>query len=538
MIGCKEIIENSPLAMAVTEGPGHKICFVSSAFCAMQGKRAGDIVGHPISDAIGDAEAPDVLALLDGVYRGEKGLTVKYLHYSTPGRVVNHKSYTAWCLTTVNEHSDGLVIHINDLTTPTNDTKPGGDLYEQNREIRQINEKLVLSAVRQQSLAEMSARSESRFRSLIRGLNAIVCEVDASTGTFTFVSERAESLLGYAIDQWHESGFWKRIIHPDDYEAAHAALIVDEPSRDGLEYTFRVAAADGSEIWLRNIIQVVRDSSGIIANRRCVIVDATDQQYANEALAMELERNRSIAEAMQYSILWPQPEKVFPGVRVAAFYEPAVGDALVGGDFFDAFKLPNHSIMLVVGDVTGKGLKAAARTVEVTFALRAFAQDYIDPGDMLRRINEFICDFHRDDEGDIGNALIVLSLVVVDPETGTLRAASAGAEPPLIIRAAGGVEDLAVKGLILGIDRNVSYGTVDVHLEFGDTLLMTTDGIPESRRGRDFFGYGRLLEAARKAAAMGTPHQIGTAILDSARAYTSGRFTDDICLLLTQRAAA
>lgn len=537
MIIGKEIIENSPLAMATTEGPGHMLLFVSPAFCALQGKTADEIVGHPMSEAISGGGAQDILALLDGIYGGGKSGFVNHRQYSEPGHVLNSKSYTAWGLSAPNGHEDGLVIQVSDAAEArqANERDADAGIRELNREIREINEQLVLSSVHQQTLAEMAASSELRLRGLIQGLNAIICEIDARTGTFTFVSEPAESFLGYPLKRWNEDGFWKRIIHADDYETASAALLTEGLAGEDLQYTFRVTAADGSEIWLRNIVKAVRNADGAIVKRRCVIVDATRQQSDHQALVAELERNRSIAEAMQYSILWQQPEKLFPGLSVAAFYEPAAGDALVGGDFFDAFKLPDQSIMLLVGDVTGKGLKAATRTVEVIFALRAFAQDYKDPAETMGRLNRFICDFHRDEDEGFANALVVLSLIVVNPATGVTHVVSAGAEPPLIVRAAGSVEEISVQGLILGIDRDTSYGTREISLDAGDTLLITTDGITEARRGRDFFGYERLLETARRAAGAGTPRDTGQAVLDAAHAYTGGRLTDDMCLLVVRR---
>jgi serine phosphatase RsbU (regulator of sigma subunit) len=258
-----------------------------------------------------------------------------------------------------------------------------------------------------------------------------------------------------------------------------------------------------------------------------LIVSALHQQTLAD-------RNREIAEALQYSILWAQPEKSFDSLRVAAFYEAAGDDALVGGDFFDAFRLHNQSVMLVVGDVTGKGLRAAARTVEVRFALRAFAQDYKDPGDTMARLNEFICDFHFEDD-EVGSALIVLSLVVIDPITGAVQAASGGADPPLILRVSGAVEEASVQGLILGINHDAPYTSASLNLEEGDTLIMTTDGITETRRGMDFFGVQRLLDTAQKADGGRRLSDMGKSVLDAARAHGGGRFTDDVCLLLVRR---
>ncbi|MEO7714908.1 MAG: PP2C family protein-serine/threonine phosphatase [Capsulimonas sp.] len=247
------------------------------------------------------------------------------------------------------------------------------------------------------------------------------------------------------------------------------------------------------------------------------------------------DRNRDIAEALQYSLLWPQPEKSFGSLKAAVFYEPAMDDAMVGGDFFDAFPLHNNSIMLVVGDVTGKGLRAAARTVEIRFALRAFSQQHNDPASMITCLNEFICDFHYDDDDPLDNALVVLSVVVIDPVTGRAQAASAGAEPPLILRASGGMEEITVHGLILGINHDATYVNTDFVLEEGGTLIMTTDGLTEARSGNDFFGSQGLLAAAGAMGGARTLHDMVKMMVDAARAHGRGKFMDDVCLLLARR---
>jgi len=535
------MIANSPLPMAATEGEQHTVLFANAAFCALQGRSAGEIVGHPIAKAVSGTRAHDVIGYFDRVYEGRASVPINNLQYSDFDRTLSHKSYTAWPLPSEDGGLNGLVVQIGESLPSSNEygeSFTSGGFHELNREIQEINERLVVNAIRQQTLAEIAAATELRLRNLIQGLNAIVCEIDASTGIFTFVSDRAEAFLGYSLNQWNEVGFWKTIIHEDDYDNAMAALARDDQVGESLQHTFRVKASNGSEIWLRNILKVDRNPDGSIAKRRCVMVDATEQQSITTALAAELKRNRAIAEAMQYSILWKQPEKIFAGLKVATFYEPAAGDMLVGGDFFDAFRLGDDSVMLVVGDVTGKGLKAAARTVEVTFALRAFAQDYHDPAETLDRLNKFICDFHHDDDHDIGNALVVLSLVVVNTVTGVTQVASAGAERPFIVRSEGTVDIVAARGLILGIDRTAVYGTADVTVNVGDTLIMTTDGITESRRNGVFFGDERMYETALEAGTTGSPQEIGRTIVNTARAFAGGQIGDDVCMLLVRRIEA
>ena len=111
-----------------------------------------------------------------------------------------------------------------------------------------------------------------------------------------------------------------------------------------------------------------------------------------------------------------------------------------GGDFLDAFAVPGGTVALVVGDASGHGLEAAVHNAHVKDVLRAFLREHPrDPGSTVARLNEVVCDTLQADEAS-WDRFIVLSLVVLDPLTGEAYFTSAGAEPPLVLRASGGVE--------------------------------------------------------------------------------------------------
>ncbi|MGO8672497.1 MAG: SpoIIE family protein phosphatase [Capsulimonadaceae bacterium] len=496
------------------------------------------MIGRAMSEVISGADAESVLGLLDQVYGGQSSGFVNILQYASPGNNLKYRSYMVSELPVTEGNAKALVIQVTDFSDRIRPVErlelTTKRILELNRDLRQINEQLLVSALHQQTLTGLAAAAELRLRSIVHGVNAIICEVDACTGQFTFVSEQAETFLGYPLQRWTENGFWKEVIYAADYQTAVAAFQPEGNSGDGWQHPFRVVAADGSQIWLRNVMKQVKDADGNVVKHRCVIVDITQQHVAYLALIKDRDKNRAIAEALQYTVRWEGSEKSFGSLNVTAFYEPALDEARVGGDLFDAFNLPSGSVMLIVGDVTGKGLAAAAHTTEIMFAIRAFAQDYQDPADTLTRLNEFMCDSHRSDD-DAGSSLAVLSLVVVDPASGVMHAASAGAEPPLIVRASGAVEEVHVRGLIMGINRDAQYQATDISLEASDTLIMTTDGITEARRGGDLFGLDRVGEVARSAVKSGTLHDIGTAILEAARVHGGGRFGDDVCLVLARR---
>jgi len=151
--------------------------------------------------------------------------------------------------------------------------------------IEDLTEEERLQAARQES--------EERYRDLIQGLDAIVWEADARTLTFSFVSARAETVLGYPVDRWlREPDFWARRVHPEDRDAVmrvyREALV---GSRD-CEFEYRAVAADGREVWLRDIVHVVRDADGQPATLRGLTVDLTELKRSERALHQSEEQLR------------------------------------------------------------------------------------------------------------------------------------------------------------------------------------------------------------------------------------------------------
>lgn len=263
--------------------------------------------------------------------------------------------------------------------------------------------------------------------------------------------------------------------------------------------------------------------------------DVTEPRAAQRALQAAYDRERRITEALQRPLTLEVAEDAFPGLQVATLYEAALEEANVGGDFFDAFSLPSGRVALVVADASGKGLGAAARAAQIKDVVRAFAREYPhSPAHILARLNDYVCDTrHFDDQS--GEAFVVFSLAILDPTTGEGAVASAGSEPPLVLRAGGANDVIDASGLPLGIEPRALYPAPPLRLAPGDTLLMVTDGITEARSGGTFFGYDALAAVARRSASAFSLRQMGRAILDEARAFGGGFLRDDACLLLAKR---
>ncbi|HYU16481.1 MAG TPA: ATP-binding protein [Candidatus Acidoferrum sp.] len=127
--------------------------------------------------------------------------------------------------------------------------------------------------------------SEERFRDLVQGLDAIVWEADAATLRFSFVSQRAETVLSYPVGRWlGTADFFVSRIHPDD--RARAMRVCREAIAKGVdhEFEYRALSADGREVWLRDIVHVLQSGAGQPAQLRGLTVDLTERKRAEEAL--------------------------------------------------------------------------------------------------------------------------------------------------------------------------------------------------------------------------------------------------------------
>ena len=292
---------------------------------------------------------------------------------------------------------------------------------------------------------------------------------------------------------------------------------------------------DGSRFWSIGVITALRDKAGNLRWYAKVLRDDTARKEEEERLAQAYAEERRIASTFQRALLPEIAEDAFPGLTVSSLYEAAWTEAQVGGDFFDAFALDEGWVALVVGDVSGKGLGAAAHTAEVKYALRAYLRETPAPGRALSRLNAFVHDDHRLGQEDENNTFVTLAVLVISSATGEATAAVAGAEPPLILRANGAAEPMTVRGGLLGMEREMEYPEQGFTLASGDTVILVTDGITEARRGREFLDYEGMTRLAQGAAAACPVHEIGRAVLEGARAFAGGSLADDACLLLARR---
>ncbi len=209
------------------------------------------------------------------------------------------------------------------------------------------------------------------------------------------------------------------------------------------------------------------------------------------ALALErarlYEREHRTAQALQRSLLPDRLPRV-TNVELAARYVPALDEAQVGGDWYDAFVLPDRLLAVAVGDVMGKGVTAAAGMGRVRAALRALAFSDPAPIDVLSGLDRLFTATE-----DIEH-LVTLLYAVIDPATGQVVAGSAG-HPPLLHTPAGGgsrLLDVGERSTPLGVPEPRAQTTFK--LAPGDTLMGFSDGLVETRRRGIGEGLSKLVQ--------------------------------------------
>lgn len=159
----------------------------------------------------------------------------------------------------------------------------------------------------QKKITEEIKKSERNFQSLINTINGIVWEANAETFQFTFVSQRAEVLLGYPASYWTENpGFWEEHIHPQDREHAVNYCVKFTREKKAHEFEYRMITADGRIIWLQDFVSVIINEDGSYYLRG-VMVDITERKKSEQAIKDGEEKYHTIVEQATDAIFMYTP---------------------------------------------------------------------------------------------------------------------------------------------------------------------------------------------------------------------------------------
>jgi serine phosphatase RsbU (regulator of sigma subunit)/anti-sigma regulatory factor (Ser/Thr protein kinase) len=253
--------------------------------------------------------------------------------------------------------------------------------------------------------------------------------------------------------------------------------------------------------------------------------DVTDHAEAAERLRASERRHRETAVTLQRSLL-PQELEQPDDLRIAATYQPGVADAAVGGDWYDVITLGAGRTALVIGDVMGRGVRAAAVMGQLRTAVRAYARLDLPPHEVLQLLDGLAAEI---DASQIATCVYA----VHDPNEGRLVYASAGHLPMLVRDEDGSVrraEDPTGPPLGTG---GWQHSSATIDLPPGSTAVLYTDGLVERRREDIDEGVSALERAL--AGATGSPQVVCDRLL-RALGVTADH-DDDVAVLVVQHPA-
>ncbi len=341
----REVLHEMPVAMIVRRGPLQRLAFANEA--------AQEVLSRPLTPGM-PRDLPDAAAA--GIYR----MYNEVLRTGLPQR-----------------HSAHRVM----IEPPGKPTREGWfDLSIQ--PVREADGSIDGTAIFAVDVTDLvlarraAEAAEARYHELLQSLDAIVWEAPAGHDRWSFVSDRAATMLGYPSESWQTPGFWRSILHPED----KARVVSGSGAAKGdHELEYRLIAADGHVVWVHDVVRVQHDAAGRPLSQRGVMVDITARKTA------ELDRERMQAEMVQVQKL--ESLGVMAGGIAHDFNNLLT--VILGNASLASMRLPDHSpAKNAIDDLVA----TAQRASDLTRQLLAYsgrgqlATETIDLGAQVREI--------------------------------------------------------------------------------------------------------------------------------------------------------
>ncbi|MFF9406242.1 SpoIIE family protein phosphatase [Streptomyces anandii] len=466
----REVLDRVPALVALVHGPDHRVAYVNDAYTAAFGPRPP---GEPAREALPELRELGLLPLLDQVLRSRRPRTLKS-RKATDGRW-----YTFTC-------------------TPAGDTDRGP------RGTAATDTRGAAATAPHGAIASPSGVTASPSGSASdpsgTGSDSLGSASDPS-GTNSAPSGTANDPRGTANDP--------RGTANDPRGTAN------DPRGTNSDPRGTAADASGTRV----------DRRGTGPGVLVFATDVTDHAEAAERLRASERRQRETAVTLQRSLL-PQVLEQPDDLRIAATYQPGGTEAAVGGDWYDVITLGGGRTALVIGDVMGRGVRAAAIMGQLRTAVRAYARLDLPPHEVLQLLDGLAAEIDA-------NQIATCVYAVHDPNEGRLVYASAG-HLPILVR-----DD---SGTVLRADEPTGpplgtggwmHASGSVPLGPGSTAVLYTDGLVE-RRDEDLDEGIASLERAL-AGATGTPQVVCDRLVRSAGVQAD--HYDDVAVLVLQHPA-
>jgi len=487
--------ESAPTGLALVD-PAGRVLRANPALRRITGRGGADLRGH-LADAVLPADRPDFEALLAGlVAPGAAGGPSAPVTLRLAGR--DGEAVPVAVVGGAVAEADGtastLVLQVSDL--------------RERIRAREAQERLA---------TERRARAEAEHVALrLRAMAAITDDLDRLA-----VSELVPELCTRLVEVLEVAGAAVVVLGDDGHvalSAEHGAAI--DPGLLEAAVAARgtpVRPEDGHgaralrvEDRVLGALAVARPGGATDPEQDAVLGDVAERVALVVERAALHDRERHIAATLQRDLL-PDALPEVAGVAISAYFSSGSQGTSIGGDWYDALALPGGRLGIVIGDVAGRGVSAAARMSELRSVARAYAIEGHGPAALARRMNAYHVAMGAD-------TMTTLLYAVVEPDLGRLRFVSAGHVPPLLVPGDGVAPHfLDAAGPPLGVlevcrfeERTVAFGP-------DAALLAYTDGLVERRGEVLDAGLARLRDAVLAAWEGGASDDDVTAVVVRAR---------------------
>jgi PAS domain S-box-containing protein len=309
-------------------------------------------------------------------------------------------------------------------------------------------------------------KADAHLRALAESVPVIVWSADAD-GWIDWYSRRWYEYTGQSVEDAAGWG-WQAVHHPDDFLEVMRRWPHSIATGEPFEMEFRLRRHDGSFHWFLVRAEPFRDETGGVLRWYGSVVDIDAQKFT-------VERSKRIAETL-HDIFLPKVLPQYPDLRLDAVYLAAEKDALIGGDWYDAFELPDGRLIFSIGDVAGHGLEASISVGRLRQAIFTLAWRGDDPSTILKEADRILT---HQEPGTMVTAIVGS----IDASHSTMQYAAAGHPPPLIARKKyEPAETLPFGDPPLGIGFNLDPQTHTVSIEPDTVVAFYTDGMTEFSR--------------------------------------------------------
>jgi PAS domain S-box-containing protein len=309
-------------------------------------------------------------------------------------------------------------------------------------------------------------------------------------GRITFWNAGAERLYGYG--EREAVGQTMAMLLPDEGYAEYERLIARLAAGEQVEHVETLRVAKGDRLVDVDItLSPLKDARGDVVGAAAIARDISELSRAQRELTALYQQQQHIALTLQHALMGTPAQ--IPGLQTAHCYLPATAGAGVGGDWFDLVPLPDGRVGVLIGDVMGRGLEAAAVMGQLRSAANALARTGASPHQVMQFLDTIVA--------DLPDQLVTCCYLVIDPALGKVVVCSAGHLPILVISDDGtaGYRLPAPISVPLGVGGSI-HREAQLSIPTGATLAFYTDGLVETPRSDIDDRIGALCSALCRSA--------------------------------------